>query len=67
MIDPTNTESVPNESLKVGDMVDALGWKRIVAIRPYRGPFDFILGIVDTDAGCGFSLERGGYTLRVRK
>lgn len=52
-----------NEDLRVGDAVDVLGLKRIVAIRPYKGPLaDIIFALVDTDIGCGFSLERGGYT-----
>ena len=57
------TESVRNEDLRVGDMVYALGWKRITEIRPYLGPhIAFIFGIADTVPGVGFSLERGGYT-----
>lgn len=59
-------EEVPDEELRVGDMVDVLGVKRIIAIRPYVGPHDFIIGIADTVPGVGFSLERGGYTRRIR-
>jgi hypothetical protein len=55
--------SVPNEDLKVGDVVRVLGPKRIMAIRPYTGPLvDIIFALVDTDIGPGFSLERGGWT-----
>jgi hypothetical protein len=62
------TEDVPNETLQVGDMVQALGWKRITVIRPYRGPLtDIIFAIADTDTGVGFSLEKGGYTTRVKR
>ena len=58
---------IANEELRVGDMVDVLGWKRVVAIRPYRGPLaDIIVAIVDTVPGVGFSLERGG-TIRVAR
>lgn len=54
---------VKNEELRVGDVVDVLGWKRITAIHPYRGPLaDIIFATADTTPGCGFSLERGGYT-----
>lgn len=61
---PLVPKEVPNEDLRVGDLVYVLGWKRIVAIRPYVGPHDFIFGVVDTVPGVGFSLERGGTTLR---
>jgi hypothetical protein len=54
--------STRNEDLKVGDMVNVLGIKRISAIRPYRGPHAFIFAVADTVPGGGFSLERGGYT-----
>lgn len=54
--------STRNEDLKVGDMVDVLGIKRVTAIRPYRGPHAFIFALADTVPGVGFSLERGGYT-----
>lgn len=52
-----------NEDLRVGDVVHAITWKRITAIRPYKGPHDFIFAIVDTVPGVGFSLERGGFTM----
>jgi hypothetical protein len=67
---PTPTgawEEVPDAALNVGDLVDVLGLKRITAIRPYHGPLDCIVGLVDTDVGCGFSLERGGYTRRIAR
>ena len=58
-------EEVPDEELRVGDMVYVLGVKRITAISPYKGPYDFIIGIAETVPGVGFSLERGGYTRRI--
>lgn len=59
------TSTTRNEDLRVGDVVNVLGWKRIVAIRPYRGPLtDIIFALADTVPGVGFSLERGGYTER---
>jgi hypothetical protein len=59
--------SVRNEDLLVGDLVDVLGTKRITAIRPYTGPLrDIIFALADTEPGCGFSLERGGYTETLR-
>lgn len=59
------SESVRNEDLRVDDMVEMLGWKRIVEIRPYNGPLtDIIFAIAETDQGASCSLERGGYTLR---
>lgn len=58
---------VRNEDLKVGDVVDVLGAKRITKIVPYRGPLsDIIFASASTDLGGGFSLEIGGYT-RVNK
>jgi hypothetical protein len=55
--------SVPNEDLRVGDMVNVLGWKRITRIVPYDGPLkDIIFAVADTVPGVGFSLERGGET-----
>lgn len=54
---------VKNEELRVGDMVNVLGWKRITNIRPYNGPLtDIIFAIADTVPGVGFSLEKGGWT-----
>lgn len=63
--DGRDVEIVPNEALRVDDIVDVLGWKRVCAIRPYRGPLAFIFALVDTVPGTGFSLERGGYITRV--
>ena len=41
-------------------MVNVLGWKRIVAIRPYTGPLtDIIFAVADTVPGVGFSLQYG--------
>ena len=57
-------ESVRNEDLQVGDMVHVMGWKRVIAIRPYTGPHAFVFALADTVPGVGFSLERGGYTCR---
>lgn len=55
-----------DEDLKVGDVVNVLGRKRITAIRPYAGPLvDIIFALADTDTGPGFSLERGGWTERL--
>lgn len=59
-------ENVKNEALRPGDVVHVLGVKRITAIRPYRGPFNFIFAIADTAPGVGFSLEKGGYTDRLK-
>jgi hypothetical protein len=60
---PMNWVSTPDEDLKVGDVVQVLGKKRITAIRPYQGPHrDIIFALADTDIGVGFSLEIGGYT-----
>ncbi len=60
-------EEVRNEDLRVGDMVHLwCGYQRIVAIKKYTGPHEFIFGIVDTVPGVGFSLEKGGYTKRVK-
>lgn len=59
-------KSVRNEDLKVGDVVQVLGRKRITEIRPYKGPLiDIIFALADTDTGPGFSLERGGWTERI--
>ena len=59
--------NVRNEDLRPDDVVLALGRKRIVAIRPYKGPLtDIIFALADTDIGCGFSLEIGGYTEVIR-
>jgi hypothetical protein len=54
-----------NEDLRVGDVVYL--WtpeqrRRIVDVRPYSGPHDFMLAVLDLDVGVGFSVERGGYT-----
>lgn len=59
-------EYVPDASLKVGDTVWAGGRKRITAIKPYAGPLKDCIGLVDTDAGPGFSLWRGMETLRLK-
>jgi hypothetical protein len=60
-------QSTRNEDLKVGDIIDVLGIKRITAIRPYEGPLrDIIFALADTVPGVGFSLERGGMTLVYR-
>ena len=58
---------VDHTELKVGDMVDVLGWKRIVAIRPYRGPHRSLgcFAIADTVPGVGFSLWSGQMVERV--
>lgn len=61
------TEEVPDSQIAVGDMVDALGWKRVTAIKPYTGPLDFVIGIAETVPGTGFSLTDGGYTKRVKR
>jgi hypothetical protein len=61
------TEEVPDRDLRVGDMVDVLGWKRIVAIQPYDGPHGFVLGIAETVPRGPFSLTDNGYTTRVRR
>jgi len=56
---------VPDEDLQVGDMVYVLGWKRIVAIEPYRGPHtDICFAIAKTVPGTGFSLCYGTETAR---
>jgi hypothetical protein len=60
-------EEVPDRDLRAGDLVDVLGWKRIVAIRPYTGPLDFVIGLADTVPGVGFSLTDTGYTTRVAR
>jgi len=58
-----NWVSIPDEDLKVGDVVQVLGKKRITAIHPYDGPLkEIIFARADTDIGVGFSLEIGGYT-----
>jgi hypothetical protein len=66
-------ESVRNEDLRVGDIISAwFGRKTITAIRPYTGPLsDIMFAIADYEPGysgkpCGFSLERGGHTDRVK-
>lgn len=59
------SEEVPDEQLRVGDMVKIIGtWRRITAIRPYTGPHDFVIGLADTVPGVGFSLCRGSTTIR---
>ena len=56
---------VPDDQLRVGDLVKVIGtWRRITAIRPYRGPYDFVIGLADTVPGVGFSLCRGQWTTR---
>ena len=68
------TETVPDEALRVGDVVDicgcgargCLGLLRIVGTRGYEGPLsDVFFGLVDTATGPGFSLTKGGHTARV--
>ncbi len=61
-------ESVRNEDLRVGDMVKLWsGVKRITAIEPYVGPLGYIIfAIAGVVPGTGFSLEKGGYTDRVK-
>jgi hypothetical protein len=51
---------VPDEQLKVGDVVKACGVKRITKILPYDGPLkDIVFALAETDIGCGFSLQIG--------
>lgn len=63
------SESVRNEDLKPGDVVRIWGWGgavTITRIAPYRGPLAAIIfALADASPGCGFSLERGGYTDRI--
>jgi hypothetical protein len=60
---PQEGSYIPDEELRVGDMVHVLGWKRITAIWPYKGPHeDILFALADTTPGVGFSLERGGMT-----
>lgn len=59
-------ESVRDEELKPGDMVDCLGLTRILEIKPYTGPLtDIVFAIAHTDRGTGFSLCRGGWSEKV--
>ncbi len=60
-------EEVPDADLRVGDVVDVLGgYGRIVEIRPYTGPIDFIIGIMVTVPGGSCSLTSPGWTRRVK-
>lgn len=63
---PVPAEEVRDADLRVGDMVDVLGWKRIVAIDPYTGPHAFVIGVARTVPGGSFSLTDTGYTKRAR-
>ena len=64
---PEPHEYVRDEDLRPGDMVHVLGWKRITAIHPYDGPLrDITFALADTVPGVGFSLERGGVTVRAK-
>lgn len=69
----TQWEEVPDEELRVGDVVRIwAGTLRITARRKYTGPLDCVVALVDTvgappteDSKCrGFSIVKGSYTER---
>ena len=58
-------EEVPDERLRVGDCVEVIGlWARIVQIKRYEGPIEFVMGVAILDRGNAFSLCRGQFTKR---
>lgn len=61
------TEDVRDRDLRVGDVIhDWIGWRRIVAIRPYTGPLDCVIGTADTVPPGSFSLTEPGWTTRAK-
>ena len=60
----TQWEEVRDSELRAGDEVKLwCGVSRVLAIEPYTGPYDFIVGVAKC-AAYSFSLERHGWTKR---
>lgn len=52
-----------DEDIRVGDTVIIFGvQRRVVAIKPYVGPYDFVIGIAVCEPKISFSLCKGDTT-----
>lgn len=60
------TEMAPDATIREGDVVYVLGWKRVARIEPYTGRLKGCIGLVTTVPGAGFSLWDGMETERAK-